>query len=258
MQDTIEIDLKELFLVLFKKLPWIILTVLIGTAAAFGITRYLIPPEYTSEISLYVNNVTQDGQVATSVNLNDINASQKLVNTYIVILQNDEVLNQVAEGLTAEFSSEWLQTILPFSETPDGSRLEAKTLRKVISMSAVNNTEVLKIEAETKNANVSARICTLITEVAPEVLQRVVKAGSVEVIGEAVPAYVPSSPRLMLNCVIGFLLGGVVSVLYFLIRHFLDTSIKDGEDLKKRFDLPILGEIPDFNASQKGGYTYGS
>lgn len=252
--ETFELDLKEIFEVLLKRV-WIIAIVSVaGFAVTYVVSQYIIPPKYTSSVSLYVNN-TSEMQSLNAVNINDINASQKLVNTYIVILQDDEVLSQLGQRLLQEYNPEWLAYHLALDETRAGPQVSTERLRSIITMSSVNSTEVLKIEAETMDAALSARICTLMTEVAPNTLMRVVKAGSVEVIGSAKPADEQSSPKVMLNSAIGFAAGLALAVVVVLLIHILDTTVKDEEGLKQRFNIPILGEIPDFSAPQKGGYA---
>jgi capsular polysaccharide biosynthesis protein len=261
VQETTEttIDLRELFLVLLGEFKWIALASLGGVLLAFVVTGWLIAPTYTSTVSLYVNNARSSAEAAGAVNLNDLTASQRLVNTYIVILQDDEVLQQVADQLMLEYTRQSLESILPFTDTPRGRVLLPETLRNAITLSSVNATEIMRIEATTKSAALSARICTVMTEVAPATLQRVVKAGSVEVIGAAKIADEPSSPSLPLNLVIGFLAGFALSVLGVLLANGLDNRITDEEGVKQRFNIPILGTVPDFtleNDRKKGGYRY--
>lgn len=223
MEETNEISLQEIFLILWNKVWAIILCILIGGVAAFGISAYVLDPTYTSRVSMYVNsNAERENTIA---NLNDINASQKLVSTYIEILKSDNVLSKVI----AETG---------FDYTPG-------EIRKMLTASAVNGTEIFEVKITTEDANEAAVIANTIAAVAPEEIIRVVKAGSVELIDEAVPATQPSSPNIMLNTIIGFMLGGVLSVLGVLVAEMLDNRIKHEDDLKKAYDLPILGTIPD-------------
>ena len=104
------------------------------------VSLFMLPRKYTSSVSLYVNNLTSVS-LTGDVNINDINASQKLVDTYIVILQDDDVLQQVADQLS----------------TP----MTVGELSGVISMQSVNQTEVLQISAETVSPELSA--CLLYT-----------------------------------------------------------------------------------------------
>ena len=76
-------------------------------------------------------------------------------------------------------------------------------------MAAVNNTEVLKITATTKNAALSAELCNIMADVAPEVLIRVVGAGSVEKIGDAKIYEAAVSPSVTKNTAIGFAGGAL-------------------------------------------------
>ena len=176
-----------------------------------------IPCEYVCD-----SNTERENTIA---NLNDINASQKLVSTYIEILKSDNVLSKVI-------------TETGFTYTPE-------QIRKMLTASAVNGTEIFEVKITTEDANEAAVIANTIAAVAPEEIIRVVKAGSVELIDEAVPATSPSSPNVLLNTIIGLLLGGVLSVLGVLVAEMLDNRIKTEDDLKKGYDFPILGTIPD-------------
>lgn len=247
-QEVTEIEIKDLLLAWLGNWKWILLFAAVGALLAFGATWLFMPNQYISSAHLYVNNTSDDGAASSAININDINASQKLVNTYIVILQNDEVMNEVIARLKDEYDPASLQEILPL--TPG-------SLRSVISMTSVDNTEVLRIDAKTQNAELSARICTIMTEVAPDILMRVVKAGSVEVIGEAIPAASPSSPSFPTNSAIGFLLGAVLVLVAVTIRFLTDNRVKDEEGLRQRFEIPVLGQVPNFDKVSKDGYKYG-
>jgi capsular exopolysaccharide synthesis family protein len=55
----------------------------------------------------------------------------------------------------------------------------------------------------------------------------------------------PSSPRLMLNLALSIIAGiGLASGLIFLLEK-MDSSIRDPQDVTNRFDLPLLGAIPE-------------
>lgn len=234
-----EFDLESIraFLVqLRKNWCWILLSVLIFAIVAYSISAFVLPKKYTSDISLYVNNQSVATESA-NVDLNNINASQKLVDTYIVILQDDDILEQVAKALS-----------VPMTE---------KALAAAISMHAVNETEVLRISATTTDPKLSAEICDKMVEVAPDVLERVVKAGSVEVIGSAKPAKAPSSPHVEKNTVLGAMLGFLLSVGIVFLVFITDNTVRTEEGLKAHLDVPVLGEIPSFDVVQTRGKKHG-
>lgn len=222
MEETTELDLRELFYVIRKHMKGILAGLAVGLICAVLISMFVLPKKYTSSVSLYVNN----GQpiLNNALNMNDINASQKLVGTYIVILQDEHVMEQVAEQLNNPVS--------------------AGRLAGMISMGAVNDTEVLSISANTEDPQLSAEICNVFAEIAPQVLQRVVKAGSVEVLGEAKAATAPSSPSVAKNGMIGALIGLVLMAGWAFYREMADNTVKSEDDVRKHIDVPVLGEIP--------------
>lgn len=222
METNNEITLQEIFGILWSKVLIIILCTVIGGAVAFGVTKFVVKPEYTSKVSMYVNN--SEGKQDAYMNINDINASQKLVSTYVEILKSDTVLNKVIEKANVEY-------------TPG-------EVRKMMSASSVNGTEIFEVKIVSNNADESALLANTIAEVGPDEIIRVVKAGSVELIDPAKVPTEPSAPNVILNTIIGMMLGGVLSVLGVLVYAMLDTRIKTEEDLEKLYTLPILGAIP--------------
>lgn len=232
MQDSI--DIIELISILLKRIWIIIIVTILSAAATFGVFNFLVAPTYTAQTLLYVNNNNQYSGI-NNVNLNDINASQKLVNTYIVILQNDKIIEQVAQRCKLEYN-------------------EIKNVSRMFTMKAVNNTEVFSIAVTSKSPELSARMANTMAEMAPNEIIRVVKAGSVEVISQAEPPQRPSGPNTMRNSIIGGLLGFMVSAGLVLLFEMLDNTVKGEEDLVAHYNIAVLGEIPDFYSVPKGGY----
>ena len=226
-----ELSLHELFFAIKKRWKAIVAFTILGALVAFALSAYVLPKKYTSSLDMYVNNsnkVVESG----NRNQNDLNAAQMLAKTYIVILKNPEVLRQVASNM---------------------GNITASDLNQALSLRVADETEVLRISAETENPQLSADICNALAAVAPEVLQRVVKAGSVEVIGAATPATAPSSPNVKRNTLLGALLLLVLSTGVTVLAFVMDNTVKGEEDIKQRLGLPVLGEIPSFTARAKEG-----
>lgn len=227
MQNSL--DLPELIHLLLSKLWLIILTSVIGFLLAFGYTKILVTPQYTSSVKFYISDST-----ATNININDLNASQKLVTLDIEVLKSDKVLNQVI-------------STIQLNCTPE-------QLKKMLTITSVNDTGLMDVEVTTTDAQLSADIANTIAEVAPDQIIEVTKAGYVELVDAAQPNPVPSSPNTVLNCAVGFLLGLVLSILYVVLHEMFDMSVKSEEDLRKYYNIPVLGGIPDFHSQFKGGY----
>jgi len=250
MNEISELGLKDILELLLKWSWLVILATVAGFVAAYLLSTQILTPRYTSSISLHVNN-SPEATLGT-INLADINAAQRLVNTYIVILQDDDVMEMLGFRLLDEFGEQFLRSYVPLRRRDGQTEVDVRALRNMISMSSVNNTEVLRIQAETGSPMLSARICTIMSEIAPDILIRVVRAGSVEVIGTARPAEQPSSPRVMQNSVLGGVAGFALMTFVVLMAYLLDNKVKGEDELSKRFNIPILAEIPDFKPVRGG------
>ena len=229
MEKEMEISLLEIVTILWQKAWVIALCILLGGSLGFGVSRYMIDPTYTSRISMYVNNNTE--RVESQLNINDINASQKLVATYIEILKSDVVISKVIDKMN-----------LPYSN---------QALRGMISANALNSTEILEVKVTSKDPEEAAEIANTLAKLAPPEIIRVVQAGGVELIDEAVVNPVPVAPNTQLNTVIGALLGAVLACLGILVAAMLDTRVKSEEDLRNQYEIPVLGVIPDIIEAMK-------
>lgn len=189
-------------------------------------SKLCITPKYASDVSLYVTNNTTSSNTG-NIDYNDIYASQKLVDTYTIILGHYSSMEQVVNKLHTKMS--------------------VSQLKSVVSFSSVNETEIIKITAVTSDPELSAEICNIYGDIAPAVLQRVVKAGSVEIIGEARPASSPSSPNILINTIFGFFVGLALALVAAFIIHFLDNTVQSNEEFKEKVDIPVWASIPSFN-----------
>lgn len=219
---------------LFKKKLWlIILLSFIGFLTSFGITKLFIKPKYTSTVSFYVSNTEH---LNNKIDYNDINAAQKLANTYSVIMKSDSLLSEAIS-------------------TSNLYQLTTERIRKMMKVTSVSNTEVIELHVTSENPQLSADIANAIAQVAPLKIKDITKTGDVSVIDEAVPKTTPSSPNVKLNCLLGILAGMAVASIYIVLKDILDTTIKGEEDIKNHYEIPILGSIPVLDSPSKGGYS---
>lgn len=72
-----------------------------------------------------------------------------------------------------------------------------------------------------------------------------VGTNNVSVVDVAKASTSPSSPNLILNLLFSLFLGFVAAVGIIFILEKIDSSIRDPQDVSKRFGLPLLGAIPE-------------
>lgn len=223
MNETIEIDLREIGRVLLKRVWIILLCAVIAGAAMLFYTVNFVTPMYKADVMMYVNNSSSvNNQYMSS---SDLAVAQRLVETYTSIITSHTVLDKVAE------------------ET--GLNITGDQIRGMLSTSAVGETEMFKVSVVTRDPQMSADIANVIAEVAPGEIAKIIPGSSAKVVDYARIPRSRYSPSYTSNTILGFLCGAVLAVVVVLLENLLDTRIRKKEDLESIFPAPVLGSIPE-------------
>ncbi len=236
MEQFEGINVKHIFKVLCSKLGYIISLTLIVGIITFVYSETMMVPQYESSVSLYVNNETS--KTVNKVLGSDITASQMLVDTYIVMLKSDTVLNEVSNILEKGGIKDY----------------NAEKLRECITASAIDETEVFEVKITGADPQQTYIIANVIADVAPKMIQAFVEASSIKVVDYAVEGE-RVAPNVQKNTAVGSVIGFVVACLIILVIDMFDTRIKDEEQLKA-WNLPILGSIPNMIDSAEDEKEY--
>lgn len=224
--DTI--DLLEVLDVIRQHILIILLVTVVAAVAGFGISRFVMVPQYEAS-ALMIVNTRQD--VTANVTSDQITSATKLVSTYSIIIKSDTVLQQVINNL--------------------GLTLTYAQLKDRVTVSAVDDTQVMQITVRSDNPEWARQVCDQITTVSPDVILESVEAGSVKLISQAAASPNPVSPNVSKNTAMAGLVGLVVSIAIVVLRELLDNKIKTEEDIRKYLDLPVVGVIPDYDMGGK-------
>ena len=147
-----EIDLKE-FLKYLRKYIWIMLAaVVLFLSAALIYDLKIKTPLYKSTTTVVLNKSENSSARATvQEDLTTLNYNQKLVATYSELVKSNSVLGQVAEELHIEGG--------------------ANTLKKQIKVGNIEDTEILTISVEDKDAEQAAIIANKTADVFADVIE---------------------------------------------------------------------------------------
>lgn len=214
------IDLLELFGELKQHIVAIVLCTVIAAVVGFVFTAFLATPQYEAS-ALMIVNTRQD--TTSTVTSDQLSSASRLVDTYGIIIKSDPVLLQVASnlGLTED-------------------------LEKVVTVAAVDDTQVMRVAVTDPDPEMARRICEQITQISPDIILEAVAAGSVKVISPARLTPEPVSPHVLRDTVIMAVLGLVLCVGVIFLRFVLDNKINNESDVAKYLDLPVLGVIPKY------------
>lgn len=222
-KDALEIDVGELFKVVWKRAWIIVLCALLVGGMTLVYTANFVTPMYRAEVTMYVNNNSGNTDTVSSSNLA---VALQLVKTYVNIIKSDRVLEKVIE------------------ET--GLMLTPKQIRGMLSAESVNETEMFAVRITSSSPQMSADIANAIADVAPGVISVIIEGSSAKVVDYAKVPTSRVSPSYTTNTIVGTLIGGILSALFFILQHLLDTRIKTEEELERICQIPVLGSIPDF------------
>ena len=222
------VDLLEVLNAVRQHLLAVILTTVILAGVGFGVSKFLITPQYEAS-ALMIVNTRQD--TTSNVTSDQINSATKLVSTYSIILKSDTVLNQVIENL--------------------GLNMDYQQLANRVTVSAVDDTQVMKVTVTSDNPEWARQVCEQITQISPDVILEAVEAGSVKVISKASISPEPVSPNVSRNTARGAVAGLVISVGIVFLMVLLDNKINNEEDVSKYLDLTVVGVIPEYEGGKK-------
>ncbi len=227
-----ELDLRVFWGILLRNLKVILIVAVVMAIGFFVATNLLTVDTYSSKCSMYVMNITKDAAgVTTGISPAGLQASQQMVNEYITILKSDSVLIDVQNRLRAK-----------------GYKLTVSEIRSSLSMTPVNETAMLQITATTTDPDLSKEVCDSLQACAPDKVNEVMLGiGTIQTVDEAGEGK-KTNNNTTRNGMLGGVLGFVLTCAIVLFNYLLDNTVKDERELKNRYDVNVLGAVPDFGA----------
>lgn len=224
-QNTLEIDVFQLFRTLWKRKLVILLVAIITSSVAFAYSTFVIKPEFTSTTRIYVVNRNQ-GEKSGLTN-QDLQAGSYLVKDYREIILSQDVLEKVVSDLKLDL-------------TPKG-------LANKIKVTVPVDTRIVSISVNDRVSEEASRIANSLREVAAQKIISITRVSDVTTLEEARPAISPSSPNIRRNTVIGAGLGAGLVIVVVLLIELFDDRVKRPEDIEDVMEIPLLGIIPNLD-----------
>lgn len=225
-----EIDLKEIFLMFWKKKLEIILIIAIFAIIGYIYTMAFTSPMYTSSTTLVLAGTNSEQEGESSITTNDLTLNSKLVSTYSQLVKSNKVVRQVISNL--------------------GINISESTLRNNISVSSVSDTELIKITVKTDNPKYSADIANETAKVFTSEVAEIYNINNVHVVDVAEESNVPSNIDHKKDIIMFAAIGVVIAFAYVIIASMLDTTVKTEEEIERLVNLPVLASIPIYDVAE--------
>ena len=218
-EETVEIDLGELFHVIWSKI-WIIIAVTVVCAAIIGnVTYFLIDPTYTASSTVYL--LPREGETMSQV---EMQIGTQMTNDAAKLAKSKSVIEPVLKDLKLQ--------------------MDYETLAKKISVDNPTDTRLIDISVRDADPQMAADISNALADSLCEQVATIMKTDRPTIAERAVAPDKPSPPSMKKNVVIAALLGLFATMAVIVIQYILDDSIKTAEDVEKYLQLNTLASIP--------------
>jgi capsular polysaccharide biosynthesis protein len=220
-----ELDLRDYIKVLKKRLVLILALVVISCAVTASVSMFLLKPIYQASTKLIVNKSNERAGV-DQVDINTVNLNLRLIDTYKEVIKTPRIMDKVSE------------------QYPDFHLTSDQLINKV-TVSSVNNTQVMTLVVEDTSYEKAARIVNAVSKVFQQEIPSIMKVDNVSLLNEADVNDHPKpvKPNVKLNIAISVVVALMVGVGIAFLLEYLDDTIKTEEDVTQFLELPTLGMI---------------
>lgn len=222
---TVEIDLSELFQVIWAKI-WIVAAVTVLCAAIVGnITFFLIDPTYTATSRVYL--LPRENE---SISQTELQIGTQMTSDAAKLAKSKAVIEPVIRNLKLNVSYE--------------------ALSKTVTVDNPADTRLIDISVKNHDPQTAADISNALANSLCDQVAIIMKTDRPTIAESAAPPDRPSSPSMKKNVVLAALFGLLASIAVITIGYIRDDSIKTSEDVDKYLHLNTLASIPmEYNDS---------
>lgn len=218
--DQSEIDLRQLFLVLRRRLALLIMMPIVAGLVAGIVSVFVLSPVYSAQTTIWV--IKDD---TSQLSYNDVLLSRNLTKTYAEVAKSRGVMVDVISslGLTG---------------------ITVEQLQEKLTVTPVRDTEILSFAVEDADPARAAAIANAVSDSFQGQIRSFMKVENVAVVDRAAIPADPIKPRKLMNVAVAVVLGGMAAVGVVFLLEYLDTTLKSPEEVSQHLGLPVLGLIP--------------
>ena len=225
-----DLGLQELFEYFKEKLGLIVCIVLFICLLGCVYGLFIQKPMYNSYTTVILGGDENDSNNGKSITQNDVMLNQNLVDTYAEVVKSKRVLNQVIDKLKLDLTYE--------------------QLNNKINVTALNETEIIKITVTDRDAKKAKNIANVTADYFTREIVKLYSLNNVNILDEATEAVRPYNISIVKQLIVYFMIGCVISFGILFILYYFDRTIKSVEQIEEKIKLPVLGSV-EYNS--RGG-----
>ena len=229
-----EIDLVEVFYLFWGHAWQIILCLMLGAIAAFGVTKFLITPLYEATSSIYIVSASNN----SVVNLTDLQIGAQLTADYQELMLSRPLLEDVIENLELT--------------NAEGEPMTTRALEGMITITNATDTRILAITVTSPDPQQAADIANELVEQACIYLPQIMETDEPTLVEEAIVPTQKASPSTARNVVLGGMLGAILCCGVLLVRYLMNDTFMTPDDIQRYFGVQPLATIPEADLGDFG------
>ena len=228
-----ELDLRDYFRILRKRIWLIVAIVLITTVAAAVYSMFFKEAVYQASTKIIVNRAATQ-VTAQQLDLNEINTNIRMIDTYKEIIRTPAIMDQVT------------------AQHPEFG-LTAEQLIGRIQVNSVNNTQVMTLSIQDTSYRRAAEIANAVSLTFQQEIPQLFNVENVSILNEAKLDITPSpvAPNIPLNIAIGFIVSLMIAAGIAFLLEYMDDTLKTEEDIQQALGLPTLAMITRVDDQEK-------
>lgn len=237
---NIDENVRKILVSLLRKWKVIVAFALVGALLGFFYTANITKLTYTSKVEFLAYAVDTKSEIKGSYNSPDdtrtsntskMNYTTMMLATYIEIMNTNEFASTVAQNLNKRINS----------------NCTSDFIKKSMLIEAVEDTAMFTISVTCQSNDMAYEIAHQLETEVPQMMKRT-NNGLVQASVEDKPikASAAGSKGYTKKCAIGAIAGIVIACAYIILRNLLDIKIRSSEELIEKYNIPVLGNIPNY------------
>lgn len=212
------VDLIKIWKIIKNNINLIIILPIVGLIIGILWSLILVQPMFQASTQVLVNEKESDSK--------QVQRNIQLVNTYAEIATSPRMLEEVSKELDNKYS--------------------AKELSDMISATSETGSQILNVAVESANKNDSEKIANVFSEVFSDETPKIMNIDNVSILSKADGTATQTEPKMLVNALLGIVIGLMVAAIVIVLREIFDTRIKNEQDVQDELDIPVLGSIQKF------------
>ncbi|MDP2426438.1 MAG: Wzz/FepE/Etk N-terminal domain-containing protein [Candidatus Izemoplasmatales bacterium] len=223
------ITLSELIAIVWKNITLVVLVTLWVTVLGVIYTFVVVKPTYTAEASIMI---LTDLSAGITTEQSAIQVALALIPTYQDFMSTRKVLDSVVADIDG---------------LPQGYSISA--LRNSFSISRSTNSLIVYIKVVNQNPELAKEIANQLVENSiliadnEQTEYRPLK-DKLRLVDLAITPTSPTAPNKMLNVVISFLLGGILSFGIIFLKELFNNKFQSTNEMEKYLGINVIAAVP--------------